>query len=249
MVRQFRFLVSAILMIQGPSAFADPGYEDALALRSSRGFAMALEMAQSELSANPNDGRAWAVAALVYGYGVDFLGMDPAEARQEMDRALKEAMRLRPDGPYARAAYGLIRRTTDPEGAEQRLRECIADRPDFLECQNLYADTLRKAGRFEEAERAYGRALEQWPTDGELLVSYALQLQETGRVREGLEILRSLAATQPAFPRGHWHLAAMLYETGGDVTEAQRSAVRDLELDPLIWNGERLLNLLEEAAR
>jgi hypothetical protein len=37
----------------------------------------------------------------------------------------------------------------------------------------------------------------------------------------------------------------MLYETGGDRARAREAAVRALELDPLIWNGSRLLRLLD----
>ena len=240
------FAVASLALLNAPVSSADPDYEAMFSLRTSAGFSNALEASQVELSNDPNNGLAWAVSALVYANGVDFLGMTPAEAREGMDRALAEAFRLDAQGAYTRAAYGLIRQTEDPENAERKLRECIEDTPEFLECHNLYGDMLRKTNRLEQAEYIYQRALERWPYDGELLVSYALQLQETGRVSEALQMLRSLAAEQSAFPRGHWHLATMLYETGGDLAESRQAAVRALELDPLIWNGELFMRMLDQ---
>src|SRR5262245_18276204 len=91
----------------------------------------------------------------------------------------------------------------------------------------------------------YGRALDRWPNDGELLVSQALVLQESGQLEAGLEVLRDLTHEQPGFARGHWHLAGMLYESGGDRTLALDEAQTALRLDPLIWNGKKHLESLE----
>jgi tetratricopeptide (TPR) repeat protein len=224
----------------------EPDYQRLFSLRTSQGFAGALQAAQERLEANPDDGTAWATAALVYANGGDYLGMG-SEAGELEEHALLRAMELSPHSPFTRAAFGLVRRSTDPGEAELQLRRCIDDTPEFLECHNVYGDLLRKAGRPADAENVYLNALTRWPSDGELRISYALQLQEVGEAERGLEMLRTLVSEQPDFARGHWHLATMLYETEGDRAGARRAAIRALELDPLIWNGERFLSLLGEA--
>ena len=113
--------------------------------------------------------------------------------------------------------------------------------PTLADCRNLYGDLLRKTGRAEQAGDIYLEGLQRWPENGELHVSYALYLQETGRAPEAIDYLREFVAKQPGFPRGHWHLAVMLYEEGGDLDDAREHAVKALEMDPKIWNGEKLL--------
>ena len=135
----------------------------------------------------------------------------------------------------------------DPARAERELITCIDEQPGFLECYNLYGDMLRKTGRPEKAREIYRRALDRWPRDGELLVSNALLLQQVGQVAAALEVLKSLTHEQPGFARGHWHLAVMLYESGGNREIALREAKSALKLDPLIWNGGKLLEMLGKA--
>jgi predicted Zn-dependent protease len=130
--------------------------------------------------------------------------------------------------------------------AERQLVTCIEAEPGFLECHNLYGDMLRKTKRLESAGEIYRRALDRWPRDGELLVSYAVLLQQRGQVEGALSMLKDLTREQPDFARGHWHLACMLYESGGDRAIALREAHSALRLDPYIWNGRKLLEMLGE---
>jgi len=194
--------------------------------RTSRGMQDALYVVNERLLESSEDGEAWAMRALVYGNAVDY-GVAPSyeaipAARNSLDYALKYA----PEANATRAAYGLLMRTKDTAGAEARLERCVADadipahwrpRSDehaFAECHNLYGDLLRKTGRAEQAGDIYLEGLKRWPENGELHVSYALYLQETGRASEAIEYLREFVAEQSRFPRGHWHLAVMLYEEG-----------------------------------
>jgi tetratricopeptide (TPR) repeat protein len=224
----------------------EPDYEAMFALRSSAGFRSALATADVRLSANDEDGAAAGVRALVYANAVDYLAMDPAEARERKLAALASALQLAPAGPWTRAAYGLIHLADDAAGAERELSTCIAEHPEFIECYNLYGDHLRKTGRTEKAQNVYREAMRRWPNDGELLVSYALLLQETREAARALDLLQELTRRQPRFARGHWHLAVMLYETGGDRSLAVREAMLALELDPLIWNGTRFMEMLSD---
>jgi len=240
-------IVASVLLSTSAVCAQEAPYEEMFALRSSFGFRGALETANARISADPQDGTAAGVRALVYGNAVDFLAMAPAEVRMAKREALARALELAPKSPWTRAAYGLIHLLDDASGAERELVTCIDEYPAFLECHNLYGDLLRKTQRAELAGAVYRRALEHWPADGELLVSYALFLQETGQVDQGLTVLKDLVRRQPRFPRGHWHLAVMLYESGGDRAIAMHETQRALELDPLIWNGKKLLETLNRA--
>lgn len=213
--------------------------------RSSGGMRNALKVADVLQRRNPDNGEAWAMKALVYGNAVDF-GVVPAwEAGNSSRPALEKALFHAPQSPITDAAYGLLMRHRDTATAEARLRRCIANEPDFPECHNLLGDLLRKTSRAEQAGSVYQAGLARWPENGELHISHALYLQETGRVEQALESLRKLATEQPKYPRAHWHLAVMLYEEGRS-DEAREHAVRALELDPEIWNGELfLLELLK----
>ena len=224
----------------------EPDYAAMFAARSSVGFRDALETADARLLENGNDGTAAGVRALVYGNAVDYLAMDPSEARETKLAALEQAIQLAPENPWTRAAYGLIHFTDDPLAAERELATCIDEHPDFIECYNLYGDHLRKTKRMERAGNVYLQALQRWPNDGELLVSYALLLQEMGKEAQALSVLEELTRSQPRFARGHWHLAVMVYESSRDGAVALREAKLALELDPLIWNGRRFLEMLSD---
>jgi tetratricopeptide (TPR) repeat protein len=235
----------AVVAAPVPAQRAD--FEAMISLRSSSGFKAALEAANAQLSVDPKDAAAAGVRALVYANAVDFLGMPNAQARDSKQKALASARALSESNPWTRAAYGLIHMFDDPAGAERELVTCIEAEPNFLECYNLYGDMLRKSERPEKAKEVYQRALDRWPRDGELLVSYALLLQQSGQVEAAIKVLEDLAREQPGFARGHWHLAGMLYESGGDRPTALREAQSALRLDPLIWNGKKLLETLDDA--
>ena len=219
----------------------EPNYETLIALRSSSGFRAALEAADARLTVNADDPNAVGVRALVYANAVDYLGLLPADARRAKTMAMASAQQLAPENPWTRAAFGLIHQADDVVGAERELTRCIDASPGFLECYNLYGDLLRKTERADQAAGVYQRALQRWPTDGELLISHALNLEETGHTDQAVEVLERLVREQPDFARGHWHLAVLIYESGGDRALALREAQRALELDPLIWNGNKLL--------
>jgi tetratricopeptide (TPR) repeat protein len=240
-----RLITYACAVLAGCAIGAqEPEYESLLALRSSVGFRQALEAADAQLARSPRNGGAAGVRALVYANAVDFLAMNPAEVRSKKYAALARATELARDNPWTRAAYGLIHSTDDRLAAERELATCVGEYPDFIECYNLYGDLLRKTGREEQAGDVYRQAMQRWPRDGELIVSYALLLQGTGKADQAVALLEKLILEQPGFARGHWHLAVMRYESGGDRASALREANRALELDPLIWNGKKFLDIL-----
>lgn len=170
--------------------------------RSSSGMEIALNQIEWRIERYPHEGKAWAMKALIYGNAVDFMAMPPEAAKTAAGSALDKALENAPHAPETQAAYGLLKRREDPEGAETRLRRCIAAAPAFAECHNLYGDLLRKTGRAEQAGDIYLEGLERWPENGELHVSYALYLQETGRASEAIEYLREFVAISRASRAG-----------------------------------------------
>lgn len=244
----FRCAIAAYLGLMAATAQAQqPYYEAMVAMRSSFGFQAALDAANGQLSKDPKDATAAGVRALVYANAVDFLGMPGSQAHESKQEALALALELSEANPWTRAAYGLIHMFDEPERSERELVTCIEADPAFLECYNLYGDLLRKTERPAIAGEVYRHALDRWPRDGELLVSYALLLQQSGQVEAALVVLKDLTREQPGFARGHWHLASMLYESGGDRAIALQEAQSALRIDPLIWNGKKLLELLGDA--
>ena len=220
-----------------------PSYVHLISQRTSTGFEQAILLAQSSIDGNFKDGEAWGVLALVYGNGADYLGT-ANDWKQRRDGAIAQAVALEPGGPFTLAAVGLANIGSDEAKAEEVLASCVTDYPLFLECQNLFGDLLRKQGRVDEAKSVYLAALRRWPEDGELQISLALLHSENGSPDEGLAILRSLVSRQPNFARGRWHLATALFEINNDSDEARIHAERALSIDPLIWNGERFLRML-----
>ena len=209
--------------------------------RTSNGMEGALDIAEAIIARDSTNGEAWAMKALVYGNAVDYMAITPGVAGPMKRSALDKAIELAPQAPATHAAYGLLMKRKDVEGAERRLRQCIAAEPEFPACHDLYGDLLRKTNRPKQAGEIYLQGIERWPDDGELHVSYALYLQETRQAETAIDYLRQFVVDNPGFPRGHWHLAVMLYEEGGDLDEARAHAVKALEMDLKIWNGTLLL--------
>jgi tetratricopeptide (TPR) repeat protein len=220
-------------------------YAASIALRSSQGFRAALDDADTQLKGSPGDCDAAGVRALVYANGVDFLAMSGRETRPAKYEALALALKVAPTNPWTRAAFGLIHMFDEPAAAEHELQVCIRESPGFLECYNLLGDLLRKQRRFVAGDRVYLAGLSRWPKDGELLVSYALSLEAQGHFTKGIEILNRVVVEQPTYPRGHWHLAVMMYETGGDRARIRKEAERALSIDPLIWHGREFISILD----
>jgi Tfp pilus assembly protein PilF len=69
-------------------------------------------------------------------------------------------------------------------------------------------------------------------------------LQSLGQIDAARALLEQLIAAQPEYPRGHWHLAVLLWQTGGDLKLALVEAKRALSLDPLIYKGTQFLEIL-----
>jgi Flp pilus assembly protein TadD len=91
----------------------------------------------------------------------------------------------------------------------------------------------------------YLRGLQRQPNDGRLIIGYAIYLEQSGRFKEAVRVLKNLVRENPSFARAHWHLATTLFDTGGDLVLTRQEAVKALELDPLIWNGDRFLKIID----
>lgn len=241
--------LATLLLFAACTCAQAPDFEVLIALRTSEGFREVVRISDARLSENPEDAVAAGARAIAYGNAVDFMGMTtPGEMRSAAKAKLESldiAMRTDPTDPWTRAAYGLIHMFDNTKRAEIELRSCILEHPAFLECYNLYGVLLRKTGRLEQAGPVYLRGLQRQPNDGRLIIGYAIYLEQSGRFKEAVRVLQNLVREDPSFARAHWHLATTLFETGGDLVLARQEAVKALELDPLIWNGDRFLKMID----
>lgn len=101
-------------------------------------------------------------------------------------------------------------------------REAEAVQEETLEDQIDRGYELHEAGRLEEAEAAYRRALEVHGPEALLLYNLGVLLEDMGRKSEAAEIYQAALHLDPGMADGHYNLA-LLYEKLGKPREALRN--------------------------
>jgi protein O-GlcNAc transferase len=102
---------------------------------------------------------------------------------------------------------------------------------------NLITSTLQKAhadhqaGRFDDAEKAYGKVLSQQPDQPDALHLLGVVAYQTGRHTMAAELLKKAIAVQPDIANFHNNLGNVFRATG-DLDGAVASYRRALELEP-----------------
>ena len=143
------------------------------------------------------------------------------------------------------------------DAAIENFRQAIRLGESFVRQFNL-ANALTAVLRFEEAVKAYGRALEIEPGNLDATINLAGVLRDMGRLAEAEALLRDALERIPDEADLHWNLALVLL-TKGDYAEGWRQYewrwrtahfarfVRDFPSPP--WQGESLdgLSLLVHA--
>jgi len=95
---------------------------------------------------------------------------------------------------------------------------------------------------YPEAEKAYLRALENFPGNPVMLFSLSSLYTAMGRHKESMDILKKLAIQFPDDPTIHNNLAWAYASTGGELKNAAlalyhaREGIMSAPLDPAIWN-------------
>jgi len=87
------------------------------------------------------------------------------------------------------------------------------------------------AGRLEEAERLYRKALAQHPDDPRLLLYAAIHARQRGQRPRALHLIDRAVAQAPGYAQAHLHRGSLLYE-GGQVEEALAAWRRAQMVDP-----------------
>lgn len=188
-----------------------------------------------------------------------------AELRQ--DYAAAEAYLQRIENPQ-RLLEVQTRRATmlARQGRVDEARELIRKVPENEEDDaraKLVAEAqlLRDIKRYGEAYEVFGRAVQRWPRDLDLLYEQAMVAEKLNRLPEMEQLLRRVIEIKPDHAHAHNALGYSLADRGLRLTEARALIVRALELmpgDPFItdslgWvefrlgNHAEALRLLQQA--
>ncbi len=117
----------------------------------------------------------------------------------------------------------------DPIAAEQSYRRLIDAVPDFKAAYLNLGTMLSEAGRLQETEAVYARALRMGLDDATLRYNWAIALEDLERDEAAIDAYRLALAFDSAFADAHFNLGRLL-ERRGDRRGARRhySAFRRL---------------------
>lgn len=161
---------------------------------------LAEQFCRQAVALDPNDGDAWAEYAVV---SCNYLAMnyDRSDERRAAARAQAEkAVKLAPDSLEAQFALAYSYRwqsATVPE-AERRLRELVSRMPGDKRVLRALANTLRLAGKSEEALIYYNRAAALPGGDPLALFQRAMALDSLDRQPEAEASLEESLALHPS---------------------------------------------------
>ena len=110
-------------------------------------------------------------------------------------------------------------------------RQLVQQRPDDPGAFNDLGNLLQMAGRSEEAEEAYQRALELDPERVSVRFNLGLLLQQRGERRKALRQYRAVLEQQPRHAWAHFQVGALLEADGNDARAIEAYA-RAFRLDP-----------------
>jgi tetratricopeptide (TPR) repeat protein len=140
---------------------------------------------------------------------------------------------------YAHLA-SLANQHGEPDRALELIQKAIAIRPDGARFA-IYAETLRRKGRTNEAIAAYREALQRDNAYPPALANLAAMLAEQGRLDEAIPLARRAVELEPQSARNRFNLALMyLNRNQGDLAREQLEAV--LGIDPNHAGARQLLN-------
>jgi Flp pilus assembly protein TadD len=158
--------------------------------------------------------------------------------------AYEAILRETPDFAGVMQLLGVVRQAEgDLARAETLIRAALALKDDPVFHANL-AVVLHEAGRAEEAEAAYLRAITGHPQFVDAQRNYSVLLKEQNRSEEALQRFDSVAALAPDDPGVHVERAIVL-ETLGREAEAEAAYRRCLDLDPGHYGAGLNLALLK----
>jgi tetratricopeptide (TPR) repeat protein len=117
------------------------------------------------------------------------------------------------------------------DGALALLSEESAKAPDRADVRTLLANTARRGGKFDIAEREYRALLEKSPKSAELLVSLGIVQRERGDLEGAKASFQRAKVLVPA-DVSPWVQEALVYEKAGKLAEAMPVYQEILKRDP-----------------
>jgi Flp pilus assembly protein TadD len=150
--------------------------------------------------------------------------------------AYEQVLRLTPQDPAARIAYGTVLLDLDePEAALEQCREALRTGGGNTRVLNTLGISLDLLGRHDEAQDAYRQGLAQAPENMALRNNLALSLALAGQYEEAIETLNVLVREPEAGGRIRQNLA-LVYALAGQPENAAIVARQDLS-EPEVVNN------------
>lgn len=127
------------------------------------------------------------------------------------------------------------------------LAEAVRMSPENLPLRKLYANSLIRFKKFEEAEIELKEALRLFPQDVDLKLALAGNFLDLGKYPAGLILLEEITE-KGAPPPFSWLLYARLFFKNGNVPEAKEAYDKAVHLDPNLKDNffESEINLLAQ---
>lgn len=169
---------------------------------------------------------------------LDAARINYADAQIDLDHfAEAEAAlaRIGPDSPYAHSARAMEAWLLIDQGREEEGLEAARANAEAggARAQRALGDIYRRLGRYEEAERVYGRLLETEPNDWRLLFARGAARERLGRSDEAEADLQRALEISPDQPDLLNYLGYMWVDRGERLQEALQMIMRAVELRPL----------------
>ncbi len=103
--------------------------------------------------------------------------------------------------------------------------DIVSRSPDKARPHNNLGDALKKAGKFEEAQMHFERALAIQPAYPDALNNLATMYTSSGRREEALQLLSQTLSLDPRHLQARSNLAMILYEQGLLLEMSQQYAI------------------------
>jgi tetratricopeptide (TPR) repeat protein len=188
--------------------------------RSDEGLRLAVEYFQQAIAVDPSYAPAHAGLAIAYA-STGFWGVQaPVEIAGKIEEAAARALELDETLPAAHAAMGLaFGWKGDPVASEREYQRSISLNPAYAFARQQLAETLRGAGRPEEALAELERARESDPLSLIINNSIGWHLYLSRQYDPALAQFQKTLQLDPNFALAHFDLARV-YEVKGKWSEA-----------------------------
>jgi Flp pilus assembly protein TadD len=194
------------------------------------GFCLLVALAFAELAGRAPSRRRWiALAALALAAVYGLLTVAQNRTWRDDGRLAEHALLRQPRSPFLQNFLGRHRmRQGELVEAEHLLRAAAEAAPEVGNYHLDLAGLLATAGRREEAEAAFERALARGATSALTFLNLGVTYLAQGRLAEGEAALEEARARQPANARIHVLLGWIAEQRGRDAAAeaAYREAVR-----------------------